>query len=146
MMNKTATNLNNAHHVSHKPLPHLPVKPVHQANKAMEKVHADHKHRHLGFSSCYVTSEGIYLYEVRFLANTTHSTCTLIVLPSEVHSHMLHSHLPLFRRRKRSTCSQSAPGRVQHAVRLLPALVARRNRQTKLCHCNSVFCISKPFG
>lgn len=33
------------------------------ANKAMHAVHKDHKHRHLGFSSCYVTSEGIYLYE-----------------------------------------------------------------------------------
>lgn len=33
------------------------------AGKAMHHVHKDHKHRHLGYSQCYVTTEGVYLYE-----------------------------------------------------------------------------------
>lgn len=44
--------------------PSVKMREIHSvANKAMHAVHKDHKHRHLGFSSCYVTSEGIYLYE-----------------------------------------------------------------------------------
>merc|ERR1719272_880791 len=33
------------------------------ATQAMHQVHKDHKHRHLGYSQCYVTTNGVYLYE-----------------------------------------------------------------------------------
>lgn len=40
------------------------------AGKAMHDVHKDHKHRHLGYSQCYVTTEGVYLYEADEKVNT----------------------------------------------------------------------------
>lgn len=50
----------------------LRMKEIHTiANNAMHVVHKDHKHRHLGYSQCYVTTEGVYLYEAEKKDNTT---------------------------------------------------------------------------
>jgi len=46
------------------------MKEIHEiANKAMHHVHKEHKHRHLGFAKCYVTTHGVYLYEAEEKVN-----------------------------------------------------------------------------
>eukprot|EP00037_Helgoeca_nana_P015304 m.143011 g.143011 ORF g.143011 m.143011 type:complete len:304 (-) comp22957_c0_seq1:197-1108(-) len=66
------------------------------ANKAMSQVHKDHKHRALGFSSCYVTSEGIYLYEAEQKVNVK-PTCSWSRSAREIYCVVMGARSALFK-------------------------------------------------